>query len=343
VSSTEAEQLADIVRQHSPAVAVEVTEAFLERHPDWRHRYGSRATTAGVQDAGYHLAFLAGAVEAGERHAFEAYARWAAGVLAARGIAGHFLAENLQQLEHALAARLGAARAGALGPYFRAALDALASAPPAPSGAGLSLTADVFLQSILTGQRYAAVGIARESLGSGLTIEDLYVDVLQPALYAVGARWEADQLTVAQEHMATAIVQYVMAQVYEAPDVQDRARGTVVLTGVEGELHNIGAVMVGDLLESSGWDVRFLGSNLPSASILAAIRDAAASHVAISVTMLFNVPVVRQLIGAIRAEFAGRVRILVGGAAFRTTPSLWQHVAADAYAPDLRGVPALFS
>jgi MerR family transcriptional regulator, light-induced transcriptional regulator len=343
VSRREAEQLADIVRQLSRAIATQVTDAFLERHPDWQVRYGARATTAGVQDAEYHLAFLAGAVEAGAPHAFGTYARWAAGVLAARGIRGQFLAENLEQLEQALAARLGAARAGALGPYFRGALDALSNGPAAPPHARLSLTADVFLQSILTGQRHAAVGIAREALRNGLTIEDLYVDVLQPALYTVGARWEGNQLTVAQEHIATAIVQYVMAQVYEAPDVREPAKGAVVLTGIEGELHNIGAVMVGDLLESCGWQVRFLGSNLPSASILAAIRDAVPSHVAISATMLFNVPVVRQLIEAIRAEFADRVRILVGGAAFRTTPSLWQHVAADAYAPDLRGVRALLS
>jgi MerR family transcriptional regulator, light-induced transcriptional regulator len=343
VSSTEAERLADLVREHSPAVAVEVTEAFLERHPDWRLRYGSRATTAGVQDAGYHLAFLAGAVEAGDRHAFAAYARWAAGVLAARDIAGRFLAENLEQLEQALAGRLGAARAAVLGPYFRTALDAVSSAPPVPPEARLSLAAEVFLQSILTGQRHAALQIARESLRNGLSVEDLYVDVLQPALYTVGARWEANQLTVAQEHIATAIVQYVMAQVYEAPDFPQGGKGTVVLAGVEGELHNIGAVMVGDLLESSGWQVRFLGSNLPSASIVAAIRDAVPTHVGISATMLFNVPVVRQLIAAIRAEFAGRVRILVGGAAFRSSPGLWQHVEADAYAPDLRGVRAVLS
>jgi methanogenic corrinoid protein MtbC1 len=264
-------------------------------------------------------------------------------VLAARGIANHFLIENLEQIEQALGTRLGTARARSLRAYFRAAHEALSRGQASTPEPTLSVTADVFLQSILTRQRHAAVQIARESLRNGLSVEDLYVEVLQPALYRVGARWEANELTVAQEHSATAIVQYVMAQVYEAPEIRERARGTVVLTGVEGELHNIGAVMVGDLLESSGWQVRFLGSNLPSASILGAIRDAAPSHVGISATMLFNVPVVRKLIEAIRAEFADRVRILVGGAAFRTTPGLWKQVAADAYAPDLRGVRALVS
>jgi methanogenic corrinoid protein MtbC1 len=130
--------------------------------------------------------------------------------------------------------------------------------------------------------------------------------------------------------------------VYEAPDFRGREKGKILLTGVEGELHNIGAVMVGDLLESSGWQVRFLGSNLPDTAILAAVRDEHPSHVGISATMLFNVPAVRRLIGAIRSELAERVRILVGGAVFRTMPDLWRQVGADAFAADLRGVQTLF-
>lgn len=34
---------------------------------------------------------------------------------------------------------------------------------------------------------------------------------------------------------------------------------------------------------------------------------------------------------------------MVGGAAFRSNPDLWQQVAADAFAPDLRGVQALLA
>jgi methanogenic corrinoid protein MtbC1 len=337
------DELAEVVREHSAGVAVEVTNAFLERHPDWRVRYGSRAMSAGVQDAGYHLAFLAAAVEADNAAAFAAYARWAARVLAARGIASGFLAENLVQVQDALAARLSAQHAALLTPHFQAALDALAAEPEFPTDAALTLTAQVFLQAILTGQRHAAVQIAKEALRNGLSLQELYVDVFQPALYEVGARWESNRLTVAQEHVATAITQYVMAQVYQPPDVRTAAKGRVVLTGVEGELHNVGAVMVGDLLETSGFEVRFLGTNLPAASILGVIRDVAPSHVAISATLLFNIPAVRQLIHGVRAEFNDRVRIVVGGAAFRTNPELWHQVSADGYAADLRGIESAFA
>jgi methanogenic corrinoid protein MtbC1 len=342
MSTLGAEQLADTIREQSPAVAVSVTDSFLERHPDWRRRYGPRAVTAGVQDAGYHLSFLAAAVEGGEPAAFGAYAGWAARVLATRGIAATFLAENIAQVRDAIAARLTPEHSTALAPYFEAALSALAAEPDFPASASLSVTADVFLQAIVSGQRHAAVRIAREALRNGVTVPELYADVFQPVLYEVGSRWESNKLTVAQEHMATAITQYVMAQIYEPPEEAGEGKGRIVLTGVEGELHNIGAVMVGDLLELSGWRVRFLGTNLPAASILTAIRDTLPTHVGISATMLFNVAAVRQLIGGIRDEFQDRVRILVGGAAFRTAPGLWRQIAADGYASDLRSAQSVF-
>jgi methanogenic corrinoid protein MtbC1 len=342
MASPRLDALADAVRETSPAVTVQVTEAFLDRHPDWRARYGARAVSAGVQDAGYHLAFLAAALDAGEPQAFVSYARWTARVLGARGIGASFLAENLVQVRDALGTRLGAERGELLAPFFTAALSALATDAASPPPAPLSLTADVFLQAILTGQRHAAVQIAREALRDGLTLEGLYVDVFQAALYEIGARWESNRLTVAQEHIATAVTQYVMAQIYSAPRVPG-TKGSLVLTGVEGELHNIGAIMVGDLLESDGWRVQFLGSNLPTASILPVIREMAPTHVGISATMLFNVGAVRQMIGAVRGEFGERLQIMVGGAAFKAVPGLWRTVGADGFASDLRQAQALFA
>ncbi len=338
-----ADQVADIVREHSSHIAVEVTTAFLERHPDWRARYGAKAMSAGVQDAGYHLAFLAAALELDDPRAFAAYARWAGRVLAARGIGRGFLIENLEQVRDALTARLAAPLALRVAGHFQTALSALVAEPDFTAPADMDLTANLFLQAIVTGQRHAAVQIAKEALGGGLSLEELYTNVFQTALYEVGARWESNRLTVAQEHVATAVTQYVMAQLYVAPDLRGATlKGRVVLTGVEGELHNIGAVMVGDLLETAGYEVHFLGSNVPPASVMGLIKDQRPSHVGISTTMLFNLAAVRHLIGAIRAELREGVRVVVGGAAFRHKPDLWRELEADGYAADLRGVQAVF-
>lgn len=90
----------------------------------------------------------------------------------------------------------------------------------------------------------------------------------------------------------------------------------MIVTGVEGEMHQLGANMLADVLEAEGWDVRFLGTQLPHRDILQAIEEHEPTIVGISATMLFNVPKVSSLIGDVRLRYGSDVRIILGGAAF---------------------------
>src|SRR5664279_5714911 len=94
--------LGDRLQQLKPQVAEQVTQTFLARHPEWLLKYGEKARKFGIEDAQFHIDFLRGAVEAGSIQAFEDYCEWAAGLLKSRGIASHFLVENLTQIETAL-------------------------------------------------------------------------------------------------------------------------------------------------------------------------------------------------------------------------------------------------
>jgi methanogenic corrinoid protein MtbC1 len=123
---------------------------------------------------------------------------------------------------------------------------------------GLSLPQMLFLQTTLAGKRQEALTIVLEALRAGQAVVDLYVDIIQTSLYQIGLLWERNQITVAEEHMATAIVQYVMAQLYAHLPPATITRGNVVITGIQGELHQVGANLVADVLEADGWDVRFL-------------------------------------------------------------------------------------
>jgi methanogenic corrinoid protein MtbC1 len=115
-----------------------------------------------------------------------------------------------------------------------------------------------------------------------------------------------------------------------------------VVTGVEGELHHIGANIVADVLEARGWDVRFLGTNMPRNGILRVIEQQRADVVGISVTMVFNIPQLISLIDEINRAFGReRVRVIVGGAAFRAARTLWKETGAHGFANDAREAAAL--
>lgn len=342
--------IAGKLREAKRPVAEFVTDEFFRRHPDWLARYGERGRALGVEDAGYHIEFLAGAIECGSPARFEDYARWSSRMLNSRGIDPQFVAENFLQIGAELNRRLldssaetvsAYVEAGSVACYDQIARGAQAVEVEEASGGELAQTQRLFLEAILKGLRKAATNLALEALKDGHTISDVYVNVFQESQYQLGRLWETNEITVAEEHMATAITQYVIAQVYPLIKSADTVRGKMVVTGVEGEMHQVGANMVADVLESVGWDVRFLGTNMPHQGILRAVEEHGAGAIGISTTMLFNVPKVIHLVSSLRDRFGTEnLRIIVGGAVFRSTPDLYLEIGADDYAPDLGAVLA---
>lgn len=332
--------LSRVLRREEQHIAEAVTDVFLTRHPDWVTRYGDRARSAGIEDARFHVQFLAAAIENDSPAAFRDYVQWTTRVLESRGIDREFLRENLLQVREAAEATLSDEQRDVLARFL-----SLPDAPPPANepagepGGPLALTRRMFLQAALRGDRRTALTIVTEAFRSGTTIEDVYIEVLQDGLYEVGRQWERNTITVAQEHMATAVTQFVMAQVFERIERPERSRGRVILTGVPGELHHVGALMVADMLEARGWEVQFLGGNLPLSSVVTAVRDSKPDVLGISVTMLFNLHQAAGLIAAVRA-LDQPPRIVVGGAAFRAT-NQWQTIGADGYAPDVKSALTL--
>ncbi len=334
-------RLAQQIRRFRQQVAEQVTEEFLRIYADWAARYGDAARRRGIEDAVFHQDFLAAALEAGEARAFGDYLRWTAGVLQSRGIAPRFLRENVEQISRALQSRLAALPASEVAEFVQAGLDAALAEEPVvphvqPTAGALSSAQALYLDAILQGRRQAAAGIAVETVRAGHSLPDVYADVVQESMYEVGRLWETNRISVAQEHMATAITQHVLAHLYPLIKPPRSPKGRMVITGVEGEMHQVGPNIVADVLEWAGWDVRFLGTGAPVAGVLQAVREHGADVLGISATMLFNIPQVRRLIAEARALSGTALRVILGGCAFRATPGLPQELGASGVALDVR-------
>jgi len=318
-----------------------ITEEFFRKHPDWSARYGERGRQFCTADACFHIDFLAGAIETGSPEAFAAYARWTARMLGARGIDAHTLEETFGQLGEHLSGILLPEEGQELATFLARGREACTEAEDATgaelSGDGLDSTREVFLSAILSGQRQAALNIVEESLRVGHSHVDIYVNLFTESLRRVGALWEQNQISVAQEHIATSITQYAIAAIYPRLVPTSIHRGSMVVTGVAGELHQIGANLVADAMEANGWTVRFLGTNLPHSSIISAIDEISADVLCISTTILGNIPSVVELIQAVRDKLKERTpEIVLGGAAYRLAPQFARDVGAKAAITDLR-------
>jgi cellobiose phosphorylase/methylmalonyl-CoA mutase cobalamin-binding subunit len=124
--------------------------------------------------------------------------------------------------------------------------------------------------------------------------------------------WERT-VSVAQEHMATAVIRRVLGWLFRVYEVRGTAPRLVVSTP-PGQVHELGALMVAASAAAEGWAVTYLGPNLPVADLVSAVGQAGARAAAISAV---HRPEGSDLMTALRDMRAGlpqRVPLLVGGA-----------------------------
>lgn len=190
-----------------------------------------------------------------------------------------------------------------------------------------------FLQALLKGDARAAVQLAAEAVFSNQDKIDFYLQVIQPSMYMVGTMWENGEISVAREHLASAVVTRVMSSLYiksEPPEIQ---RGSAVLTAAPNEFHEIGPWMAADALESDGWSVIYLGSNTPQESLLNMLEEHAPRLLGLSLAMPYNLESARSIIAAVKSHpEMSQTKIMVGGLAFYHLPELWPMTGADGYA-----------
>jgi len=193
-----------------------------------------------------------------------------------------------------------------------------------------------YLLEILAGKRKTALEMIMDAYRGGYPIPGIYMDIFQEALYEIGRLWESNRISVADEHLGTAITQYVMSNLYQHLEISDERRGKFVVTGVQGELHQVGANMVADVLDADGWDTVFLGTNVPEGEIIQTLSQHRANLFGISATMLFNIPKVIRLVEAVHGEYGNSVHIMLGGSAFRTLEALPRELEGCTIALNLR-------
>lgn len=203
---------------------------------------------------------------------------------------------------------------------------ALASVAPAD----LAELRRQYLIAQLSGDRREALRLVIEQgIGSGASVFDVQIEVIQAAQHEIGRLWQENQISIAAEHMATAISHTALAHLYDhAPRSKSNGK-RVTVACVEGELHDFPARLVADALDLSGFEVRYLGASVPTDSLLVLLREQPPDLLALSTTMAFNVPALRSAVERVRSQAGGALPILIGGGACSWVSGLERELRVD--------------
>ena len=99
-------------------------------------------------------------------------------------------------------------------------------------------------------------------------LETVLRDAVLPILGALGERWEAGTVTVAQEHFASNLLR---GRILGLARGWDKGLGPrAVLAAPPGEHHDLSMAVFGLALRQHGWRITFLGTDTPIATLVAA-------------------------------------------------------------------------
>ncbi|MGI8579139.1 MAG: cobalamin B12-binding domain-containing protein, partial [Solirubrobacteraceae bacterium] len=171
-----------------------------------------------------------------------------------------------------------------------------------------------FGDAIRVADGHRAEAVVDEALSNGLSAPAVHARVITPAMYRIGELWEQAVLTPADEHLATAMCQRILASLYPRLQRESaRSRARMLLAGVEGQHHVLGLRMVADVLEGAGHDVLFLGADVPVSSLVEITRRHEPALVGLTATMPLGAGRLEEALYRLQQEVRRDLPILLGG------------------------------
>ncbi|MBI9032593.1 cobalamin-dependent protein [bacterium] len=331
-------ELKEYLDQNNYRLRLPIFKRQLELMPDLKIKYSEKQMGYCLRDIGFNLSYLAQAIKLESPNLFFSYSKWLLILMQNLRIPIASVIANFKAMKQLLHEETQAKYHHIIDFYLELGIEALNKDYDEVSGMIdptniYSQYAEKFINYVLNGEKAKASEMILGLVSEGVSVKNIYLDILQPVQYEIGHLWQTNKISIAQEHYATSVTQLVISQMYPFL-FNGSPKDRVLLTScVSGELHEIGLRMLSDIFELEGWSTWYLGANLPDESVIEMIKDKKPDIIALSATVMFFLEKLEKLILKIK-ESGIEAPIMVGGYPFIQDKMLWKKVGADGWAID---------
>jgi 5-methyltetrahydrofolate--homocysteine methyltransferase len=154
-----------------------------------------------------------------------------------------------------------------------------------------------------------------------------------PVAREIGRMWHLGEIAIGEEHFTTANAQLLMGVIRQRLPMQPLNGRSVLIASVPGNKHELAGRIAGLLLESEGWRVIDLGTEMPAPDLVRAVDDFNADLVVLGVMLATQVEAARVTMHALGTDpRTASIPVIVGGHVFDDAPGLWKKMGAHAHA-----------
>ncbi len=142
----------------------------------------------------------------------------------------------------------------------------------------------------------------------------IYENIITPAMHQIGALWENNEITVADEHIATAVCDFVLSRISSIHMSRHGSapRKRAMFLCLEGEQHFLGLKMANFLFIDHGWETKYFGPNLPLEYARHTAAEWEPDAIGLSVSIVTNLPKLKSYCDQLEA-ISPSATIFAGG------------------------------
>ena len=179
-----------------------------------------------------------------------------------------------------------------------------------------------------------AMKIAQQSVEAGIPHGEMLSRGFGNGIRVLGDLFGRGEVFLPELIVASEIMQNVAAY-YEEQDTSIAVKkpGKIVISTVEGDVHDIGKGIVAAMLRSQGYEVIDLGRDRPAEEIIETAVKEEADFIGTSALLTTTLPEQKKIEGLLKKhDLKGKIRTIVGGAP--CTQRWADRIQADIYAED---------
>lgn len=144
--------------------------------------------------------------------------------------------------------------------------------------------------------------------------------LITPLLEKIGDMWKHGDIRILNEHISTAVIRKILTSLIDNNSVSLNAPSILIATP-KGQLHELGALIIGVIASSDGWNVTYMGPDLPGEEIAAAIEKLHPKIVALSIVYPNDDYILDKEMLKLKRLLNNGCKIIAGGRSVKTYES----------------------
>jgi 5-methyltetrahydrofolate--homocysteine methyltransferase len=193
---------------------------------------------------------------------------------------------------------------------------------------------ETIVKAVVEGSESETKAGVEAALQNGIPAGEIMQNGLVAAMAEVGLRFEKCEYFVPEMLVSARAMQAGLALLKPQLMQSDvKATGRAVVGTVKGDIHDIGKNLVALMLESAGFEVVDLGTDVPPEKFVTEVKAGKVDLISLSALLTTTMPSMADTIQALQtAGLRDKVKVIVGGAP--VTESYAKQIGADGYGLD---------